>query len=84
MDTNKFVNSLSNGNFWIGAYKSSGGWMWPDGYKAIVTNWYKDQPSGDGSYVEVLVDAGTWNDLHSGYKRASVCQYDPKGKFLIN
>ena len=83
MDTNNYVNSLSKGKFWIGAYKSSGGWLWPDGYKAIVTNWAKDQPSGDGSYAEVLDDYGTWNDLNAGYKRASVCQYDPKGKFSV-
>ena len=83
LDTNNYVNTLSSSKFWIGAYKSSSGWTWPDGYKAIFTKWAKDQPSGDGSYMEVLDNTGSWNDLHAGYKRASVCQYDPKGKFPI-
>ena len=80
IDTNNFVNSFSRGKFWIGAHKSSGTWTWPDGYRAIFTKWAKDQPSGDGGFAEVLDDAGSWNDLNGGHKRASVCQYDPKGK----
>lgn len=83
LDTNNYINTMSSGKFWIGAYKGSSGWTWPDGYKAIFTKWAKDQPSGDGSYMEVLDNTGSWNDLHAGYKRASVCQYDPKGNIQI-
>ena len=36
LDTNNYVNTLSSSKFWIGAYKSSSGWTWPDGYKALL------------------------------------------------
>ena len=58
LDTNNYINTMSSGKFWIGAYKGSSGWTWPDGYKAIFTKWAKDQPSGDGSYMEVVDNTG--------------------------
>ena len=96
--TNDFiVPMLVQGRSWIGLSKVSDEWRWTDGKKASYTNWLQNppQPSGDGSFVEMLKNYdgkrenydGKWNDLSrdpSGYKpHGYVCQYDPYGKFVV-
>merc|ERR1712110_898158 len=66
-----------------------GEWMWTDGSAGTWRNWIPRQPSGDGSFTEIVKnpwagESGQWNDLGLEWKgqtnlRGSVCQYDPKG-----
>merc|ERR1719312_2424316 len=84
MKTNDFVLSKVSWRSWIGLEKRNGAWIWPDGTRDSLRNWIPGQPSGDGSFVEIVKDAwtgkpGQWNDLRSTWRRGSVCQYDLKG-----
>ena len=54
----------------------NGEWVWPDGTKAIYTNWY-EIPSGDNPFTAIGKKAGKWYDFPSSYERGAVCQYDP-------
>ena len=86
MTTNAFVQSMVSWRSWIGLQKVNGEWIWPNGKRTTLNNWVPNQPSGDGTFVEMFADKegpGKWNDLSSSHKRGAVCQYDNnKGKFL--
>ena len=80
--TNDFLVSFVNWRSWIAGVKS---WAWHDGSKIDYTNWMPNQPSGDGSYMEIWGKEGNdgsyqgqWNDLASSHKRTAICQYDPQ------
>ena len=93
--TNDFVNSKVSWRSWIGlelkrqGREEPGEWMWTDGSAGTWRNWIPRQPSGDGSFVEIVKnpwtgESGQWNDLGLEWSgqtnlRGSVCQYDPKG-----
>ena len=90
MKTNDFVLSKVSWRSWIGLEKRNGAWVWPDGTRDSLRNWIPGQPSGDGSFAEIVKDAwagkpGQWNDLGLTWNgqtilRGSVCQYDLKGR----
>ena len=53
---------------WTGLEKDDGAWVWPDGSEDTLANWIPQQPSGDGSSVEIVKnpwtgESGQWNDL---------------------
>ena len=70
---------------WIGLEKVNGEWVWPDGTKAIYTNWFPQQPSGNGPFTEIDIWSGKWNDISSSYERDALCQYDPyaRGRYTM-
>ena len=82
MTTNAFVQSMVSLRSWIGLQMVNGAWVWTDGTKTTLTNWAPTQPSGDGSFVEMLPGPGKWNDLTSSNKRGAVCQYGGKFSFF--
>ena len=74
----------------IGLINISGEWRWVDGTKASYPNWIPNEPSGDGSSVEIVRNVwigvpGQWNDLpfDSIHIKGYVCQYNPGKLFII-
>ena len=85
--TNDFILSMVKIRSLIGLSKVSDEWRWADGTKASYTNWIPNEPSGDGSSVEMVRNVwkgvpGQWNDLpHDNtphlHTKGYVCQYNP-------
>ena len=90
--TNDFILSMVNIRSLIGLSRISDEWVWEDGTKASYTNWMLEEPSGDGSAVELIQQIwegdfvpGQWNDFPVGSTldiKGYVCQYNPNKPFL--
>ena len=90
--TNSFVQSIIDGWSWIGLEKVNGEWVWPDGTKAIYTNWGPETPSGDRPFTDIDKISGKWFDVPNSYSNGlptvtlgAVCQYDPyaRGRYTV-
>ena len=73
---NDFIHKMTQDvvHAWIGGenYKT---WMWRDGTKWTYTNWYANEPSGDGNCLEMYKKwNGKWNDKPCHYKIRAVCK----------
>ena len=83
--TNNFILSMVWIRSLIGLSKISDEWRWADGTKASYTNWIPNEPSGDGSSVEIVRKVwkgipGQWNDFpvdSTKHIKGYVCQYRP-------
>ena len=58
MKTNNFVLSMVGWRSWTGLEKVNVAWVWPDGSEDTLANWIPQQPSGDGSSVEIVKNRG--------------------------
>ncbi len=92
-DENDFIqNLIKQGNmynYWLGGYKSGGGWSWVNGESFSYDNWASGEPNNlDNVEAFIHMDGGRsnkWNDLQnegenskSGYrldKFGFVCEY---------
>ena len=82
-ETQTFLYSLLDPKIkkaWIGGRKIGGQWSWVDGTPfAWNKGWHRNQPSGDGSYMELnnwsSAEKG-WNDLpsYTDNKRHVLCK----------
>ena len=79
--TNSFVQSIIDGWSWIGLEKVNGEWVWPDGTKAIYTNW-GEPPVFPFAIIDKL--SGWWFGVPTT-SLSAVCQYDPyaRGRYTV-
>ena len=86
---NEFMVKLIDGKcVWLGATDvvTEGTWLWPDGTKAIYTNWQSHEPDNwyDGTEHALVFGwpgypIGKWGDTRSFYQKqinGFVCQWD--------
>lgn len=82
-DEQSFVESVNNGDKWIGGYKNDkNAWVWVTGEKWSYTNWDEGEPNnssnviGNERYVSVWPEK--WNDLNneSSEQNGFICEWE--------
>ena len=80
---NSFFADIMNGEIWIGVndYDEENKFVTVDGFEVSYTNWYWNQPNGDGDGV-VIDNNGQWWDRPNNRDYRFVCFYRISGKIL--